>query len=303
MGFDKVVFKAIDWIYNPLQNRHYMLRKQKKDVTVTKDIPFGNEKICKLNTYVVKKESGKYPVVFVIHGGGFVAGDKKYRRCISGWLAEETGAFVVNVNYGLGPKYHFEQSIAHLAAAVDWVYDNQEKYNLDLSRFLATGDSSGGYYVAELAAIQNSEVMQKRLNVKMKAKFTAIALNCGLYDIDIALSQKTLFNISGSVCKSFVGIDIKNIKDYEYLDVVSPIKFVNENFPKSFVIYAKQDFFCGGQGEMLVEKLNENNVYNKVYFSEEFKYNHTFPSVWKGKPAVEANNLMLEFIKEQFKND
>lgn len=306
MTFDVVVFKAIDYIYDLLQNRIGAMRKYKKLTKVQKDIVYDetNPDICKLDIYENKVEtSNKKPVVFIIHGGGFVAGDKKYRRHLSSWYAIETGAFVVNVNYGLGPKYLFPEVMSHLTKAVNWVYDNADKYNLDLSKVVCTGDSAGGYYAAELCALQDSKDMQEKLNCFPKLKFTGLLLNCGIYDINRALSTKVLFNLTGLVCKSFSGVDIKDIRNYEYFDYVSPINHLTKNFPKSCVVYAAQDFFCGGQGEDFLKKLNELGIYNEEYHSSKFMDNHTFPSTWKSKAAKEANSLFLSFTKRLFNNE
>ncbi len=301
MSLDVVVFKAIDYSFNYFQNRPSMMRRFKNNVIVENDIIYdeSDPEVCRLNTYIAKDaKDEKHPVIFVVHGGGFVAGDKKYRRCLSSWFAINTGAFVVNANYGLGPKYLFPTPLAQLVKAIDWVFDNAEKYNLDLSRIIATGDSSGGYYVAELAALQQSKKMQDELKLKAKANICALLLNCGIYDINKALSAKVLFNLSGQVCKNFTGTEISEIKQNPYFDIISPLPNITKDFPKCCVVYAQQDFFCGGQGEELIKKLNDLGIYNEVYYSTKFMANHTFQSTWKGKDAVAANQLFLEFANK-----
>ena len=304
MSLDVVVFKAIDYLFDLFQNRSSMVRKSKKKIDIEKNIEYmdiGDKNTTSLDLYLPKtRQDKKLPVVFVIHGGGFVAGDKKYRRGLSLWLSENANCAVVNVNYGLGPKYLFPEPIIHLANAANWVYDNAEKYNFNLDKVLVTGDSAGGYYAAQLCAIQNSSEMQNKYGVQLKTKFSAIALNCGIYDMDTALSQKVLFNLTDSLCFSFLGIKKDNIKDYEYYNYMSPLKYVDEKFPKAFVVYAKKDFFCGGQGEAILEKLKTHNVEHVEYHSEKFMDNHTFPSTWKSKAAKEANKLMLDFIVNFF---
>ena len=81
---------------------------------------------------------------------------------------------------------------------------------------------------------------------------------------------------------------------------MSPLKFIDEKFPKAFVVYAKKDFFCGGQGEAILEKFKTYNIEHVEYHSEKFMDNHTFPSTWKSKAAKEANKLMLDFIVNFF---
>ena len=306
MILDIVVFKAIDYMYNPFQNRLSAMCKYRKETIVEKDIIYDETcpDACKLDVYSnINSPKEKRPVIFVVHGGGFVAGDKKYRKQLSLWFAKETNAFVVNVNYGLGPKYLFPEPVKHLVKALDWVTDNAEKYNSDLSRVIATGDSSGGYYVAELAALQCNKAMQEKLGLKSKTTIHGLLLNCGIYDINRALSTKVLFNLTGGVCEHFTGSKVENIKENEYIDVISPLPNITKDFPKSCVVYAAQDFFCGGQGEDMVAKLNELGVYNEVYYSTKFLSNHTFQSTWKGQDAVTANQLFLDFANKMFKGE
>ncbi|MEG1663206.1 MAG: hypothetical protein RR338_04390 [Clostridia bacterium] len=81
MNFAKVVFVAVDKLFNHQQNERKTTKYKDVEFVVEKDIVYDNAdpKACNLDTYYVKKE-GKYPVLFYIHGGGFVAGDKFYRR-------------------------------------------------------------------------------------------------------------------------------------------------------------------------------------------------------------------------------
>lgn len=299
MSFAKTVFVAIDYLFDGSQNRTRIMRKT-RHVKIENDIPYGDEPECKLNTYVVPKQDGsKYPVIFEIHGGGFVAGDKKYRRALCRWYAAETGAFVVNVNYGLGNKVLFPQPVRQLVNAVNWVVDNAEKYNLDLTKFIVTGDSAGGYYSAMLAVIQDSEKLQEFFG-KMKAKFTATVLDCGIYDLQTALNQRIVFGLTEKIYKDFIGGNIKDIEKYQYLEYLSPADYITEKFPKSFITAAGKDFFCRGQGEKLVETLNNYGIYNELYRSTKFMDNHTFPLTWTSKAARENNEKALTFIKRFF---
>ena len=305
MTLDVVVFKFIDYVYNYLQNRTSKMRHYKKIVTVEKDIVYDESlpDVCKLDLYHIKKDtSDKYPIVFIIHGGGFVAGDKKYRRHLSSWFAEELGAYVINVNYGLGPKYYFPEIMKHFQKALDWVYDNAEKYNFDLDNSIITGDSAGGYFSAELCAMQDDIKMQEKFNFTPKFKFKGILLNCGIYNLDKALSVKMPFNLTNSVCKSFTGIGIDKLKKYEFIHEISPVEHVTKNFPKTCIVYSEKDILCNGQGQDFIEKLKEKNVYYEEYHSSKMLDNHTFPSIWKGKAAVEANNLYISFAKRLFEN-
>ena len=301
MTFAKFVFKIIDYVFNPQQNPGKLHKLYGDTVVATKDIVFDERyPDMKLDTYVVPKEDGaKYPVIMEIHGGGFSAGDKKYRRVLSEWFAKETGAFVVNTNYGLGQKYVFPEPAKHLVSAFNWIIDNADKYNLDTDRILVTGDSAGGYYSAYLSVVQNSDTLQEVVG-QMKGRISAAVFNCGIYDVMSALQQKVLFNLTNGVCIDFTGVPVKKINEYPYLDKVAPVDYVDERFPKCLIVYAGQDFFCGGQHDRLSEKLTEYGVYHDMYGSTEFKDNHTFSLTWKSQAAQEANAKIISFMKDFF---
>ena len=298
MSFAKTVFIAIDHLFNRPQNRTKILRET-RHVKCDADIAYGEEPECKLDLYYVPKEDGKYPVIFEIHGGGFVAGDKKYRRALSRWYAANTGAMVVNVNYGLAPEVKFPTPMQQLVKAVNWVKDNADKYNFDLTKFVATGDSAGGYYAAMLCVIQDSDVLQEQYG-KMNAKFTGCALNCGICDLETALKTKILFNLTGKIWKDYTGEKMKDMQNYKYLNYLSPSHYITDKFPTAFFVYAKKDFFCGGQGEALKEQLDSLGVYNESYGSTKFMDNHTFPIIWNTKAAKESNAMLLSFLNRFF---
>ncbi|MCG4767417.1 alpha/beta hydrolase, partial [Fusicatenibacter saccharivorans] len=48
----------------------------------------------------------KLSVIFWMHGGGFIAGDKQYKNPLLAKIAEQ-GYIVVNINYALAPQYKY----------------------------------------------------------------------------------------------------------------------------------------------------------------------------------------------------
>ncbi len=297
MSFARTLFVAIDYLYNAPQNNTRYTRFKNVDFIVNKDIVYDESApdVCKLDTYCVKRE-GKYPVLFYIHGGGFVAGDKKYRRGLSRWSAEK-GYFVINVNYGLCPQYKFPEPLRHIVAAANWMVENAEKLNLDLNRVIVSGDSAGGYYSAMLAVIAANKQMQERLGVKTDVKFQGAILNCGIYDVGTALQAKVPFKLTDKILWDFAGIKKEQVPTYEWLDFCAPINFVDASFPASFITYADQDFFCGGQGPRLIEKLQGLGVHVEEFHSLKFMENHCFSLTWGNKAARKNNELTADFMK------
>lgn len=297
MSLQSFLFVAIDKLYNPFQNERKMTKFKDVKFDIKTDIVYDASapEACKLDIYSVKKE-GKYPVLFYIHGGGFVAGDKHYRRALARWSAAQ-GYFVVNVNYGLCPEYQCPVPHRQLVSALNWVGANAAKYNLDLDRMIVSGDSAGGYYAAMLACITLNRDLQAKLGVSTDLRFGGAVLNCGIYDVATALKNKYPFDLGGKLLKDFAGIKKDEIDNYEWKDLCSVLPFVNEQFPASFLTHAAKDIFCGGQADVLMKLLKEKGVHAEEFHSTSFMDNHCFSLNWKSKAARKNNELTADFMK------
>ena len=298
MSLQSFLFVAIDKLYNPFQNERKMTKFKDVDFEIKTDIVYDTSapEACKLDTYRVKGLKGKLPVLFYIHGGGFVAGDKHYRRAIARWSAN-LGYFVVNVNYGLCPEYQCPVPHRQLVAALNWVGANAEKLGLDLDRMIVSGDSAGGYYGAMLAAITLNPDLQAKMGVSTSLKFGGAVLNCGIYDVATALKNKYPFDLGGKLLKDFAGIGKDEIEGYEWKDLCSVLPFVNEQFPVSFITHAQKDIFCGGQADGLMKLLKEKGVHCEEFHSTSLIDNHCFSLNWKSKAARKNNDLTADFMK------
>ncbi len=297
MTFAQFLFLAIDKLFDGSQNNRKMLRFKDVKFEIETDIAYGSDEAEKLDTYFLKKDTDeKYPVFFYIHGGGFVAGDKHYRRGIAKWAAEK-GFFVVNVNYGLGPKDLFPKGVVHLVHALNWVGENAQKYNLDVDNMCVSGDSAGGYYAAMLACVATNKDLQAKFGVSTDLKFRTAMLDCGIYDVGEALGQKMPFNLTDKVLFDFTGVHVKGLETYKYRDMLAPFDFVDENFPKTFITYSEQDMFCKGQGQKLIKKLNDLGVYVEEHHSTKFNDNHCYPLNWDKGAAIENVRLCGDFLK------
>lgn len=291
---EKMVFKIID----DVTDRIYNVGPEHKyaDILVEKDIVYDESepKICCLDAYRLPRE-GKYPVVIYIHGGGFVAGDKRHRRGISRWLAA-SGAYVFTLNYGLGPEYSYPQAVRHLVSGVNYIASRAEELRLDLGHVVAAGDSAGGYYAALLvAAACNPKVREKADIPPIELGFSGALINCGLFDIRAAIERRLPLDLGNRIYRSFVG---------EYGDkVVSPVDYVNDKFPPFFVIYSQKDIFCRGQAERLISRLNECGVPVDFYASGSFVDNHCFPLSWRTRAARAANAAAEEYLARRFSDE
>jgi acetyl esterase/lipase len=97
------------------------------------------------------------PLVMVIHGGGFEAGDKREPRPIIDALAA-AGYAVASLNYRLSGEATYPAAVQDVKAAARWLRANAAGHGLDPARFGVIGESAGGYLAAMLGATGGSSL-------------------------------------------------------------------------------------------------------------------------------------------------
>jgi alpha-L-fucosidase 2 len=92
--------------------------------------------------------AGPFPAVIVVHGGGFVRGDKQ--TYVKPLFPVLTGAGFTwfTINYRLAPRYRFPAPVRDVESAVKWVKQNARAYKVDPKRIALVGESAGGHLVA-----------------------------------------------------------------------------------------------------------------------------------------------------------
>jgi acetyl esterase/lipase len=115
----------------------------------TNDIPYADPAHERqvLDVYAAA-DASNLPVVFWIHGGGWVTGDKTEVH-IKPRVFSERGFVFVSTNYRLLPDVQMEEIIRDVAKALGWVHKNIRQHGGDPSRIFVMGHSAG----AQLAAL------------------------------------------------------------------------------------------------------------------------------------------------------
>ena len=294
----KVLFRAIDILFRLAQNSCPFINKDNINVIDCEQNIVYDEalpEICKLDFYRFKSQE-KLPAVILIHGGGFTAGDKKYRKGRAQFFALN-GFAVFCINYGLAPDYIYPEPLKHIVSAANYIYGNAEEFNIDTDKILVDGDSSGAYYASMLAAFNCSEKLKQVFGWAPGFKIFGALLNCGVYDIDTVLETKYPFKIEDGVLLSLAGVRSADFDNYEYKDVCIPIDFVDDGYPPVFLVFSESDIFCGGQGDVMLDKLNEKGIYCEYYCAHDAMSNHCFSLTWNGNDASAANELTMSFAK------
>jgi len=99
------------------------------------------------------------PAVLVVHGGGWLAGDKTRFRALAQTLALR-GYVTAAVEYRLGGEAKFPAAVHDCNAAVRWLRANSKQYSIDPERIAAVGGSAGGHLVGLVASAPDVRELQ-----------------------------------------------------------------------------------------------------------------------------------------------
>lgn len=103
-----------------------------KNVEKFKDISYESiNKKGYLDIIKPIEHEGKLPVIFWVHGGAFVGGDKSDITEYAVQVANE-GYIVVNLNYELAPQATYPTPLNQLKEAYNFIAHNAGEYDIDM---------------------------------------------------------------------------------------------------------------------------------------------------------------------------
>ncbi|MBR0414823.1 MAG: alpha/beta hydrolase [Clostridia bacterium] len=310
MNRSQVSFKIIDITMNKQQN----FKVDYEGIHIDKDIAYSDYSMDTSGDIYVREDllakGEKLPVVLNIHGGGFVMGDKKYRYGISSWWADK-GYIVYNISYRLSPDVYFPENLVDLVDALNYLKVLAEKYPMDLSKLVITGDSSGGYSAVYLTALAFDDSLRKKIVELSGVDIAPVALKpalcvpcCGIYDMETLLNTKMPFHMIPVTTKTYTGYpisnDLKNITDYPLYDYISPINFVTKDWCKVFMIWTWSDLICVDQGRpmynAICRKIGKKNI--GYYAADGLLNNHCFHLNQATEESKKALAALEAFAKD-----
>src|SRR3954447_12058309 len=124
------------------------------DVEITDmTVPGGPSGEVSVRILRPRDTTGPLPVIFYIHGAGWVFGNAHTHDRLIRELAAGTNAAVVFPNYSLSPEAKYPTAIEESYAAATWIAQHGAEQNLDPTRIAIAGDSVGGNMSAALTLL------------------------------------------------------------------------------------------------------------------------------------------------------
>jgi acetyl esterase/lipase len=156
-------------------------REPYTSVSVVRDASYGTNERHRLDVFRPHSiPSRPAPVLMFVHGGGFVAGDKRmpgspYNDNVALWAVRH-GLIGVNITYRLAPQFPWPAGAEDAAAAVAWVRKNIAEHGGDPRRVFLMGTSAGAAHAA-------SYITHRALHPSSGLGLAGGVLCSGLYDL------------------------------------------------------------------------------------------------------------------------
>lgn len=253
-------------------------RKPSQNITVEKKIPYGETKREWLNIMFDHTTDEKQPAFIYIHGGGWCSGLPNMRNTYCLEYAER-GWVSANIGYEYAPDATFPTQFKQIYKAIDWLYDHQDQYHIDMTKVTLAGESAGGYFIAYMAAMSLDHSLYDKLGIDFKHrddfKVSAVVSNCGAVDFGTLIDNK-FFGIKYMI-NAFTGFNHKEIRanlDKDYIKILSPE--IKEGFPPTMLIYAKNDFLKT-ESFALAKKFDSVGTPYRLHCAEGILSLHAFP--------------------------
>lgn len=105
---------------------------------------------------------GKRPVVFELHGGGFVLGSTEKNDSICQKICEGLGCHVIGINYRLAPEHPYPAALQDVCDVIDYFQGHKEEFDIDIDKMAVFG-YSGGATLAAAAMLKS--LKEKRFHL------------------------------------------------------------------------------------------------------------------------------------------
>ncbi|MGE5081473.1 MAG: alpha/beta hydrolase fold domain-containing protein, partial [Acidobacteriota bacterium] len=118
-----------------------------------KDVEYGQVDGVQLTLDAhVPDGDGSFPAAILVHGGGWVAGDKRQYITYIFQPLSDAGYAWFSINYRLAPQFKFPADADDVESAIRFVRANAAKYKVDPNRIALIGESAGGHLVSYVGA-------------------------------------------------------------------------------------------------------------------------------------------------------
>ena len=239
------------------------------------DVMYGSQSISQSLDIFLPEGQGPFPVIISIHGGGYIACDKRQSEMITPMLEGlKKGYAVVGLNYRLSGETSFPEPVRDIKQAIRFLKANATSFQLDENKVVCWGGSAGGYMSVMASLFEHDKYYDNEQdpNIHVSAKIqgaigwypqtdmlsteeelkinSIINHNLSVGCDDVSEEYEPAFPImeeyefpfhesKGGVLEMFLGVPL--LSGDERIKKASPIYNIHKDIPPMFIQHGSKD--------------------------------------------------------------
>lgn len=215
------------------------------------DYAYGKDSMQVMDISLAKDRSLHTPLIILVHGGGWMAGDKKDADFMRD-ICFSNGINVVNINYRLGSnKVHYKEMMKDIDSAIALLQKKADEWNIRKSKYIFWGGSAGAHLSLLYAyGYDKRNVISLVMTLGAPVKFDSSA--------DMEGGKKSDLEGLLPIITGKPWVDNPQLVDKAYKKA-SP--YYAKNLKPTFLVHGeKDDIVPKKQSEMLSQLLKQSNV-------------------------------------------
>ncbi|HTA63911.1 MAG TPA: alpha/beta hydrolase [Xanthomonadaceae bacterium] len=148
-------------------------------INIVRNVAYGNAMRQRFDVYA-PQQTHNAPVIFLVHGGAWMIGDKTAKNVIEGkvgrWVPR--GFIVISVDYRMLPEAPVSEQAQDVASALAYAQQHAASWGGDPRRFILMGHSAGAHLVSLITA--DTRIAQEQ---GASPWLGTVALDSAAYDV------------------------------------------------------------------------------------------------------------------------
>ena len=171
--------------------------------------------------------NGPFPAAILVHGGGWVGGDKQQYITYIFQPLSDAGFAWFSINYRLASQFRFPADADDVESAIQFVKANAAKYKVAPKRIALIGESAGGHLVSYVGARNRPD-----------SRVAAVVSMYGVHDfVAAAVQWKPLPH----ELLDLFGITAVTAETAPELIKASPVVYISKEMPPFLLMHGSKD--------------------------------------------------------------
>lgn len=276
-------------------------------VTIKQDVTYLEPgRYEKLDLYLPSKRASdvRSPGIVIIHGGGWVGGDKAAAKGFElGTTLAKAGYVCVSVNYMMQAGKRWPTNILDCKNAVRFLRKNAKEYQIDTEHIGVVGGSAGGHLALMVAYTSDvPELEPKEPYPGVSDQVQAVVDFYGITNILTRQKTDEKGNPTGVVFDKAALLVETREQNPKLWELASPVYHVGKKTPPTLIAHGKIDTTVDWkQATELDKKLTESGVEHKLVMID--GVGHSFGlQTWRRKALpIDMRPVLIGFFDKYLK--